>query len=325
MAATPRVPAGRGGGAAVAFRRNPTPDRSLARTARGGGPTGASDEARGAEGEPCAHDRSATRKPPADQAPAVLTTGKPLSGGELRPTYDTRCEKTHGQGLNPVPVAMGLGGIQGTSAHRCVAEDATPGVSYKRGGKLMRRTTLVLSSALALALCGLYADGALGAGQSPAADMPAPGARAPAASALPAGHVPRYRVTYLNSQTGAPNRSATVVSITNQSNASCSTSVDWRVGFGGVSCTTTLTLGAGQTGEHCARSVPGAISVCNVTCSPELTSIEGSAVVGSINRGACNKIAVDARVYHTTGNADDAVAAISNPKVVRFGLGNAGD
>ena len=58
-------------------------------------------------GEPCADDGSAARKPPADQALAVLTARKPLSGGELRPTKGTRSEKIHRQGLDPVPDGMG--------------------------------------------------------------------------------------------------------------------------------------------------------------------------------------------------------------------------
>jgi hypothetical protein len=46
-----RLPAGRGGGAAGVVRRDPAPDRPLARTARGGGLTGASDGMDEVEGE----------------------------------------------------------------------------------------------------------------------------------------------------------------------------------------------------------------------------------------------------------------------------------
>ena len=45
-----RLPAGRGGGAAVVLRRDPAPDRPLARTARCGGQTGANHGAAGCEG-----------------------------------------------------------------------------------------------------------------------------------------------------------------------------------------------------------------------------------------------------------------------------------
>jgi hypothetical protein len=130
----------------------------------------------------------------------------------------------------------------------------------------------------------------------------------------------------MNSQTTAAARSSTVISITNQSaGATCATSVDWRIGFGGVACTTTLVLGPGQTGEHCSRPLPGAIAVCNATCAPALTNSEGSAIIGSQNITGCNFIAVDGRIYHTTGTADGAVAAITNPHVVRITTGNAGD
>lgn len=142
---------------------------------------------------------------------------------------------------------------------------------------------------------------------------------------LPAGHVARYRLTYMNSQTATANRSSTVISITNQSGRSCVTSVDWRVGFGGVACTTTLLLGPNQSGEHCSRPLPGAVAACNATCAPALTFTEGNAVIGSQNLAGCQLIAVDGRIYHTVGSTDGGVAAVTNPHVVRFGAGNAGD
>jgi hypothetical protein len=143
---------------------------------------------------------------------------------------------------------------------------------------------------------------------------------------LAVGHVARYRLTYMTSQTTAANRTSTIISITNQrSSGSCQTSVDWRVGFGGVSCTTVLTLGPGQTGEHCSRPLPGQVAVCNATCAPALTNIEGNAVIGSRNISGCNLIAVTGRIYHTTGSTDGAVAATTNPHVVRIGAANAGD
>ena len=142
---------------------------------------------------------------------------------------------------------------------------------------------------------------------------------------LPAGQVARYRVTYMKSNTATANRTSTVVSITNQSGATCSTGVDWRIGFGGTACTTSLTLGPGQTGEHCSRSIPSAVSSCNATCSPGLTFNEGSAIVGSSTTTGCSKIAVSARTYHTTGTDDSAVAAATDAKIVKIGAGNSGD
>ena len=66
-------------------------------------------------GEPCADDGSAARKPPADQALAVLTARKPLSGGELRPIEGTQSEETHGQGLDFGLDDMEAGDIRGMS------------------------------------------------------------------------------------------------------------------------------------------------------------------------------------------------------------------
>lgn len=142
---------------------------------------------------------------------------------------------------------------------------------------------------------------------------------------LAVGHVARYRVTYTTSQTSAANRTSSVVSITNKSGVTCSTSVDWRIGFAGLACTTVLTLGPGQTGEHCSRPLPGAVSVCNRTCAVPLTTYEGSGIVGSNTVVGCQNIAVSARTYHTTGSTDSAVAAATDAKVVRIGVGNSGD
>jgi hypothetical protein len=143
--------------------------------------------------------------------------------------------------------------------------------------------------------------------------------------ALPVGNVARYVVTYLRSNPSTSPRTATVISITNNSSGSCQTSVDWKVGFGGVSCTTSLTLGPGQTGEHCSRPLGTGGLLCNATCSPALTAIEGNAIVGSTNSTACSAIALEARTFYTTGSSDQTLNAISPSKVVRFGAGNSGD
>lgn len=148
---------------------------------------------------------------------------------------------------------------------------------------------------------------------------------APPLPMLPAGHVPRYRITYMKSSTTAPLRSGTVISITNHGAAACSTSVDWFVGFGGVACTTTLNLGPGQTGEHCSRSLPSAIVGCNATCAPDLTAIEGSALVGAANVASCAALAISARTHFTTGTNDENLSSTSDAKVVRTGGTNNGD
>jgi hypothetical protein len=146
-----------------------------------------------------------------------------------------------------------------------------------------------------------------------------------AAPALPGGDVARYVVTYMNSDTFTSPRTATVISITNNSSATCRTSVDWKVGFLGVACTTVLTLAPGQTGEHCSRPLSTGDLVCNATCSPALTAIEGNAIVGSTNNGACAAIALEGRTFYTTGSTDATLNAISQSKVVKVRTGNAGD
>src|SRR5262245_11505070 len=68
--------------------------------------------------------------------------------------------------------------------------------------------------------------------------------------AFPAGHTARYVATYMASSTSSGFRTATVVSVTNNSPVSCVVSADWFAGFSGTSaCTTTLTLSPGFTGE----------------------------------------------------------------------------
>jgi len=139
------------------------------------------------------------------------------------------------------------------------------------------------------------------------------------------GQVPRYVATYMASQTGPSPRSATVVSITNNSSSVCGTSVDWKVGFGSVSCTTTLSLAPGQTGEHCSRSLNSGLAVCNATCSPELTAIEGNATIGSSSGAPCAAMAVSARTFYTTGTSDQTLNGVSDTNLVRVGAGNNGD
>src|SRR4051794_38435403 len=76
------LPARGSGGAADAVRRDPAPDRAPARTARGGGLTGADHGTAEAEGEPCAeidqeHQNSPDR--PADGGPVAPRTRDPPS------------------------------------------------------------------------------------------------------------------------------------------------------------------------------------------------------------------------------------------------------
>jgi hypothetical protein len=129
----------------------------------------------------------------------------------------------------------------------------------------------------------------------------------------------RYLVTYMSSDTSSPNRSATVVTVTNQSNKSCDVKVTWFKGFTPDTpvCTTTTKVASGVTHDFCSRSLPQDITACNSICDPELTFDEGKAIVSSSKSNDCDDIGVESRVYYTTGGADTEVAAVSNPKIVR--------
>jgi hypothetical protein len=139
---------------------------------------------------------------------------------------------------------------------------------------------------------------------------------------LPA--TPRYLVTYMNSQTGDRVRSATVVTVTNQSPDACRVAVSYFKGFAPNSspvCSTSFSIPPDVTVDFCSRNLPGAITVCNSTCSPELTLDEGRAIVSS----TCREIGVSGRVYYTSGDDDGEVSSISDSKIVAFGQGNRGD
>src|SRR5262249_38288062 len=131
--------------------------------------------------------------------------------------------------------------------------------------------------------------------------------------------VDRYLVTYMNSQTGNAIRSATVVTVTNQSSRSCAVQIEWFRGFtpNTPACTTTAVIDPGVTEDFCSRNLPGAITACNIICDPELTFDEGKAIVSSSENASCGLIGVEARVYYTTGEGDTGVSGISNPKIIR--------
>lgn len=158
------------------------------------------------------------------------------------------------------------------------------------------------------------------------------GASSPAVRApeLAPGAISRYRVGYINSQTGAVPRSATVVTIANEGSVACTVSVDWRRGFsatgpGGVICTTTFAnLQRGQSADLCSRALPDAVTSCNAVCTPGLTFDEGNAVVGSTAGPDCAKITVSARTYYFGAN-DTLITAITDPSITKFGVGTVGD
>jgi hypothetical protein len=136
------------------------------------------------------------------------------------------------------------------------------------------------------------------------------------------GPIPRYLVTYMESVTAWTNRSATVVTVTNQSSQPCKIRVAWYRGFVNAPyCTTEMNLAAHMTSDFCSRDLPQALTTCNSTCSPELMFHEGRAIVAS----TCKEIGVSARVYYTTGRDDSTLTAITDSKVVRWSEGNNGD
>lgn len=134
----------------------------------------------------------------------------------------------------------------------------------------------------------------------------------------------RYLVTYMNSQTGGRVRSATVVSVTNQSSKDNRVTVSWYKGFSDDSSPvgqTTFSIPPDFTVDFGSRTLPGELTVVNSSPSPELVFDEGRAIVSSSEP----EIGVSARVYYTRGDGDLDLLAITDSKVVRVGEGNVGD
>jgi hypothetical protein len=128
----------------------------------------------------------------------------------------------------------------------------------------------------------------------------------------------------MTSETGGSIRSATVVSVTNQSDRTNLVSVSYFKGFSdnlspvGV---TSFSIPPDFTVDFSSRNLPGELTVCNSVCSPELVFDEGRAIVSSRRP----EIAVSSRVYYTAGDRDAELLSITDAKVVRFGRGNRGD
>ena len=135
---------------------------------------------------------------------------------------------------------------------------------------------------------------------------------------------PRYLVTYMNSQTGGAIRSATVISITNQSRVTNRVSVSFFRGFQdntspvGVA---TFSIPPDFTVDFSSRNLPGEITVVNAVPNPELTFDEGRAIVSSTQQ----EIGVSARVIYTSGDKDNQLLAITDSKVVMYSKYNFGD
>jgi hypothetical protein len=147
----------------------------------------------------------------------------------------------------------------------------------------------------------------------------------------------RYVVTYVRSSTTTTLRSATVVTVVNQSSRACNVRVEWFLDNepGNPVCSRVPAVSSGTARQFCSRNLPLSITRCTDICEPPLTSgligNQGKAIVSSTDVFECSLLAVEARVYYTTGPAgpspanDTAISAISNSKVVFFGEGNLGD
>ena len=137
---------------------------------------------------------------------------------------------------------------------------------------------------------------------------------------------PRYVVTYIRSQTGEGIQSATAVTVINQSdNSSCEVQVEWFTPSGTSVCTHASIVAPGDVREFCSRPLQFETG-CIVPCTPPLTNLVlGKAIVSSTDVFECSLLAVEARVYYTTGVNDTTLLAISNSKIVFAGDGNIGD
>jgi hypothetical protein len=137
--------------------------------------------------------------------------------------------------------------------------------------------------------------------------------------------VPRYLVTYMNSQTANDAmRSATVVSVTNQSRLVNRVIVTFFQGFTDDSSpvgTAAFAIPPQFTVDFASRNLPDELTVTNAVPSPELTFDEGRAIVSSL----WPEIGVSARVYYTAGDSDERLHAITDSKVVVYGGRNKGD
>jgi hypothetical protein len=142
------------------------------------------------------------------------------------------------------------------------------------------------------------------------------------AIALPG--VARYLVTYMNSQTGGRVRSATIVTVTNQSVRPNVITVSWFRGFTNNTSpvgSSTLVLPPDFTADFGSRDLPSELTVVNSLPNPQLIFDEGRAIVSS----RLPEVGVSARVYYTSGDRDEELYAITDSKIVLFGKENLGD
>jgi len=136
--------------------------------------------------------------------------------------------------------------------------------------------------------------------------------------------VPRYLVTYMNSQTAGRIRSSTIVTVTNQSARPNVVTVTWFKGFTNNSSpvgASSVVIPPDFTVDFGTRDLPSELTVVNSLPSPQLIFDEGRGIVSA----RLPEIGVSARVYYTSGDRDEELLAITDAKVVVFSQGNSGD
>jgi hypothetical protein len=136
--------------------------------------------------------------------------------------------------------------------------------------------------------------------------------------------LPRFLVTYMNSQARSAIRSSTIVSITNRSEKTNRVAVYFYYGFSDDAAPVGqafFTIPPDYTIDIASRDVPNSITTTNAVSSPELTFHEGRAVVFSQHA----QIGVSSRVVYTEGDKDSKLLAISDSNVVNYYKGNQGD
>jgi hypothetical protein len=137
-------------------------------------------------------------------------------------------------------------------------------------------------------------------------------------------NTPRYLVTYMNSQTAGRVRSATVVSVTNQSDRMNRVFVSFFKGFTDDSMPVGVAAFAvppQYTVDFSSRNLPGELTTCNAISKPELVFDEGRAIVSSM----WPEIGVSSRVYYTSGERDESLLSITDSNIVVYGRHNQGD
>jgi hypothetical protein len=136
--------------------------------------------------------------------------------------------------------------------------------------------------------------------------------------------VPRFLVTYMISVTRFRVRSATVVSVTNQSQRPNFVSIAWYKGLTDDTAPvgqTSFTIPPDFTIDFGSRRLPVAMTAINSVCNPELVFDEGRAIISS----TLAELGVSSRAYYTAGDKDEELLAITDSKIVRLCQGNSGD